>query len=160
MLYCVLQALQRFCSSLHEASQYVDLRDITQPVEIQTTKVREEAASAGPSCPVAGCVQACGAAHCAASCASCDWRAHGRFCCPCCVCLQVSFVASTEVQLADGSRMLVMVDQLSRLVQTPVGLGGVLPHFNPFEGASAFLPEVDARDCKLKASSSCLQQEL
>lgn len=102
------QALKRFCSSLHEASQYADLRDITHPVEIQTTKV--------------------------------------------------SFVASTEVQLADGSRMLVMVDQLSRLVQTPVGVGGLLPHFNPFEGASMFPPETDTRDCK--ASSSCMQQEL
>lgn len=40
-LCAAVQALKRFCSSLQEASQYVDLRDVTQPLDLQTTKVRQ-----------------------------------------------------------------------------------------------------------------------
>lgn len=72
--------------------------------------------------------------------------------------MQVSFVASAEVSLADGRQVLVMVDQLSRLVQTRVGVGGSLPQFNPFEGTSSF-PQASAvqTDCK---ASTCLQPEV
>jgi hypothetical protein len=74
------------------------------------------------------------------------------------LCLQVSFIASTEVQLADGSHVVVMVDQLSRLVQTPAGPAGSLPQFNPFEGSSTH-PVVLSQEVDCKAAA-CLQQEL
>lgn len=38
---CHNQALKRFCKSVAEASQYVDLSDVTLPVDIQSTAVRE-----------------------------------------------------------------------------------------------------------------------
>jgi hypothetical protein len=38
--------------------------------------------------------------------------------------------------MADGERLLVMVDQLGRLTQTPVTQEGSLPAFNPFDGNS------------------------
>lgn len=75
--------------------------------------------------------------------------------------LQVSFLASSEVVLADGSRVVVMVDQSSRLVQTPVGSDGSLPLYDPFNGnsmypaASSALHQAGQLDSPAK-----LQQEL
>lgn len=78
---------------------------------------------------------------------------------------QVSFVACTEVQLTDGSRLVVMVDQLSRLVQTPAAASGGgssrLPHFNPFKGTSHWVRQQGgvAAAGGQQAGSTCLQQE-
>jgi hypothetical protein len=41
LLISLLQALRRFCMSLQEASQFVDLSDVTQQVLLQTTMVSE-----------------------------------------------------------------------------------------------------------------------
>lgn len=52
---------------------------------------------------------------------------------------RVSFVASSKVDLHDGSgSWLVMVDQTGRLTQTRLGAdGSSLPSFNPFDGSSS-----------------------
>jgi hypothetical protein len=76
-------------------------------------------------------------------------------------CLQVSFVASSQVVLADGSRVVVMVDQLSRLVQTPVGPAGSLPVFDPFSGNSMHPAASSAlHEAGHLGSPAKLQQEL
>lgn len=88
---------------------------------------------------------------------------------PACLCshatvlylLQVSFVASSQAVLADGSRVVVMVDQYSRLVQTPVGPGGSLPLFDPFNGNSISPAAYSAlHQAGPAASPAELQQDL
>jgi hypothetical protein len=54
--------------------------------------------------------------------------------------------------------VVVMVDQLSRLVQTPGGPEGSLPQFNPFEGSSTH-PAVVSQEGECKGAA-CLQQQL
>jgi len=84
--------------------------------------------------------------------------------CDAAVVMQVSFVASTEVQLADGTAVVVMVDQLSRLVQTPKAASGSrLAQFNPFDGNSAWHPPsaaaaVPAQQAGSDRHSECLHE--
>lgn len=74
--------------------------------------------------------------------------------------MQVSFVASTEVQLADGSALVVMVDQLSRLVQTPKAASGRrLAQFNPFDGNSVWHPPPQAAAVAAQQDSSDMHSE-
>jgi hypothetical protein len=56
------QDLKRFCKSLAEASQYLDLSDVTQPVDIQTTAVR------GRDTQLQHCPALCSSAHGACRC--------------------------------------------------------------------------------------------
>lgn len=51
---------------------------------------------------------------------------------------QVSFSAHTNVTLSDGSCMMVLVDQLSRITQTHIAHTGTFAAYNPFEGGSSW----------------------
>lgn len=85
----------------------------------------------------------------------CCWSACGH-----CIVLQVSFVASVNVLLADGSCVVMMVDQLSRIVQTPATAVGKLAHFNPFDGSSSWAqPTATAPRVEHRAGNECLQQQ-
>lgn len=76
-----------------------------------------------------------------------------------CLCVQVSFVAAINTRLADGSHMMVLVDQLGRLVQTPAGPDGTLTAYNPMEGSSTF-PPAPSSSVHAAGSGPALQQEL